>query len=160
VVGVSGAAGEFAGKYSSAHPELTARHLWLHGGRNLYLFPDRTYVYCEWGDLLEETVFDKGTWRIQGSRISLSSDPEVTWQDRGQRAYVAVRRATRNEILLVGEDSDLSEIEGSAGDRPEAMLLLHSCARLEPLAPSDAVEVKLRLLKRAWNPAFFQSSKR
>jgi hypothetical protein len=160
VVGVSAAASEIAGKYSSAHPELAARHLWLPGGRNLYLFPDDTYVYCEWGDVLDETVFDKGTWRLQGSRIALSSSPDVTWPNRGQRAYVAVRRDNRSEILLVGEEADLPEIEAYAGDRSETALLLHSYTRLQTIPSDGAREAKAELLKRAWNPAFFHSKKR
>ncbi len=160
VVGVSDAAREVAGKYSSAHPELKDRRLWLHSGRNLYLFSDQSYIYCEWGDLLDETVYDKGTWHFEDSRIELQSDPEVTWPTRGQRAYVAVRRVTRQEILLVGLDWDLPEFEAHANDRPEFMLLLHSYTRLEPLKPDSTTHVKTELLKRAWNPAFFESKKR
>lgn len=159
VVSASDAAGGLAGKYSSAHPDLLEGHLRLHSGRTLYLFPDQTYVYCEWGDLLDETVYDKGKWRVHDGQIKLNSDPDVTWSERGQRVYVVVRRLNRPaEVLLVGVDWDLPQLEASEASRAEFRLLLHSYLRLEHLDRTTSVLVKRDLLRRAWNPSFFTSA--
>src|SRR6266699_5616844 len=62
-----------AGKYSNPPKEF-------HGGLSgddLHLFPDGTYIYCEWADIMPVTVYDKGMWRMSGLTIELTSDAEV-----------------------------------------------------------------------------------
>src|SRR5690348_14970383 len=78
-------------------------------GDGLHLFPDRTYIYVEWGDLLPPTIFDKGTWSVAGARLTLSSDASVTWKPTLDRDHVPLRReGVPAEVLLFGVERDLN----------------------------------------------------
>jgi hypothetical protein len=33
-------------------------------GVDFYLFPDRSYIYVEWADILPPTIFEKGNWTV------------------------------------------------------------------------------------------------
>src|SRR6266480_1967218 len=77
-----------AGKYSNPPKEF-------HGGLSgddLYLFPDGTYIYCEWADIEPLTVRDKGAWKLADGLVVLTSDRDVTW-DPDTQLLVAKERA-------------------------------------------------------------------
>jgi hypothetical protein len=65
-------ASEIAGHYSSNPKELGTSPL---NGNDLYLFPDGTYLYAEWGDLEPLTIRDKGNWNFIDGVLALTSDP-------------------------------------------------------------------------------------
>src|SRR5439155_210966 len=90
----------------------TLRHL---RGEELYLFPDGTYIYCEWADIEPLTLRDKGAWKLADGLVVLTSDRDVTWDPDTEPKYVAVRRRSHyHEILLVGIGRDLSYFEENA----------------------------------------------
>jgi hypothetical protein len=126
-------------------------------GNDLYLFPDGTYVYCEWADIEPVTVHDKGTWVFKDGQVTLTSDPEITWEPGAERTYVAVHRSSRTEeILLVGTGHDLDYFEENARDDPEFMLLLNSKKREKAFSQKEAKELKASLMKDAWRPEIFK----
>jgi hypothetical protein len=94
---------QFAGRYANPPEELNRTQEPL-VGNNLYLFPDRTYIYCEWANIMPKTIFDKGTWTFATGMIELKSDPDVTWNPDLEREFLGVRRPSHTEILLVGAD--------------------------------------------------------
>jgi hypothetical protein len=152
---------QLAGKYTTTSTEL--RKLvgpFLHGD-DLYLFPDGTYIYCEWTDIEPVTVYDKGTWSVAEGLIELKSDPEVTW-DPGEyrwydRRYVPVRRSSRNnEVLLVGVEYALPYFEKKAGEDPAFMLLINAKKRETTLSKARTATLKSRLLKESWRPEYFK----
>src|SRR3989475_13197660 len=100
----------------------------FHGGLSgddLYLFPDGTYIYCEWADIEPLTVRDKGAWKLADGVVVLTSDSDVTWDPGVERKYVAVHRRVRpREILFVGVGRDLSYFEENAKDDPETQLFV------------------------------------
>src|SRR5438132_5944701 len=94
----------------------------FHGGLSgddLYLFPDGTYIYCEWADIEPLTMRDKGAWKLADGLVVLTSDRDVTWDPDTEPKYVAVRRRSHyHEILLVGIGRDLSYFEENARTIP------------------------------------------
>src|SRR5437660_10101729 len=94
----------------------------FHGGLSgddLYLFPDGTYIYCEWADIEPLTVRDKGAWKLADGLVVLTSDRDVTWDPDTEPKYVAVRRRSHyHEILLVGIGRDLVAKERAKTFRP------------------------------------------
>ena len=86
-----------AGEYS--HPAKE-----FHGGLSgddLYLFPDGTYISCEWADIEPLTVRDKGMWSLTDGLVKLTSSGDVTWDPQVDRKYVAVHRKSKpHEVLL------------------------------------------------------------
>src|SRR6266480_6371654 len=94
-------------------------------GDDLYLFPDGTYIYNEWADIEPTTIRDKGTWKIAEGLVQLTSDRDVTWDAGAERKYIAVRRRSRtDEILLIGTEGALIRFEEDAKDEPEIELLV------------------------------------
>ena len=144
-----------AGKYTSTSKELQERVGPFLGGNDLYLFPDGTYIYCEWADIEPVTVYDKGTWVFTDGQVELTSDPQVTWKPRAERKYVAVHRPSRaEEVLLVGTGRDLDYFEKHAGKDPEFMLLVSAKKREETFSQQEAEKLKVTLMKDAWRPKY------
>jgi len=116
-----GAPQRLAGKYSNPP---NAFHGGL-SGDDPYLFPDGTYIYCEWADIEPLTVRDKGAWKLADGLVVLTSDRDVTGDPGAERKYVAVRRRSHyHEILLVEIGRDLSYFEENAKDDPATQLLV------------------------------------
>lgn len=144
--------GSLAGKYSNP-PRVLGPAL---SGNDIYLFPDGTYIYCEWADIEPLTVYDKGRWRFEGGLLSLSSDSEISWDPGAERQYVVVHRRSRpQELLLIGALSDISRFEEGAKDDPETMLLVIAKERSSKIAGRHTKKIKARLMKESWRPEHF-----
>ena len=151
---------QLAGQYTSTSEELR-RHVGpFLSGSDLYLFPDGTYIYCEWADIEPVTIHDKGTWALVEGLVELQSDQEVTWNPNVQRKYVLVRRSTHpREILLVGIERDLPYFEKQAGDSPELMLLIVAKVRTQEITQAGCAKLKSKLMREAWRPHYFAMSR-
>jgi len=148
---------QIAGQYASPPKELIKRVGPPLAGNNLYIFPDKTYVYCEWADVMENTVFDKGTWSFAEGVLELKSDPEIRWNPRLERRFLAVRRPSHSdEILLIGIEGELPYFEKKAGDDPELMLLIVAKQREKPLSQAESAKLKTNLMREGWRPDFFR----
>jgi hypothetical protein len=147
-----------AGHYTNPPKALVRRIGGVLSGDDLYLFPDGTFIYCEWADIQPLTIYDKGKWTFTNGTVELKSDTDVTWDPQADRTYIAVhRRSQQKEILLVGLHSDLPRFEQEAGDDPELMLLIVSKGRRGNLTPADSKRVKARLLRESWHPQEFKT---
>jgi hypothetical protein len=56
---------ELAGQYTNASEELSKRVPPM-GSENLFVFPDKTYIFTFAADIPPDTISDKGTWRLDG----------------------------------------------------------------------------------------------
>jgi len=140
----------FAGRYATSDP-------WA--GSELHVFPDGTYIYAQWGCEEPHSVYDKGTWRLDGSRLSLASDPEVVWDAHLDREFVTIRREAKTDVLLMGTVRAAARFK-SMVDRhrqvdPDLILALTALQRTEQYDPSRGSDVKAALLKSAWRPEQF-----
>jgi hypothetical protein len=148
---------KLAGQYTSSSKELRKLVGGFLSGNDLYLFPDGTYIYCEWADIEPTTVHDKGRWGFANGLIELKSDPDVNWEPGIDRTYAAVRRAShKKEILLVGVGHDLPYFEKEAGDDPNLMLLIVAKKQKATFTEAGASKLKASLLKEAWRPESFK----
>lgn len=150
---------ELAGRYSSTPQEL--RRLTVpFTGSDLYLFPDGTYIYTEWGCLEPQTIYDKGEWKLAEGLLILSSDPDVKWPTILERRSLIIRRARLpHEIIVVGLERRLRYFEKHAKKDPEFMLLLVGLVRDEVFSEESAAKTRAMLLEEAWRPEYFQSDK-
>ncbi len=123
-------------------------------GDILYLFPDGTYIYCEWSDISPETISDKGAWTYSQGLVQLASDPEVKWNAGIDRQLIALRRSSMQDEILLIEATRLPYLEEKAGDDPELMLLIVAKERSKPIPSSEAPKIKASLMKKFWNPKF------
>jgi hypothetical protein len=147
-----------AGHYANPPRELARQLGGFLDGNDLYLFPDGTYIYCEWADIQPLTIYDKGTWMFTNGAVELKSDPDVTWDPEADRTYLAVRRRSKKkEVLLVGVHSDLPRFEAESQDNPEITLLYIVKKRDSTITRSKTARVKARLLRESWRPEDFKT---
>jgi hypothetical protein len=148
---------KIAGQYANPGKELVRRIGGALSGDVLYIFPDNTYVYCEWADIMPTTVFDKGTWDISDGILKLTSSPEITWNPGVERRFLVVhRRSHAAEVLLVGIDKKLPYFEEQSGDDPETMLLIVAKQRGNTISQAKAVQLKAKLMSESWRPEYFR----
>jgi hypothetical protein len=146
-----------AGQYANPGKELIRRIGGALSGDVLYIFPDNTYVYCEWADIMPTTIFDKGSWDLSDGVLKLTSSPEITWNPMVERRFLVVhRRSQAAEILLVGIDKQLPNFEEQAGDDPETMLLIVAKQRESTISQAKAAQVKAKLIRESWRPDYFR----
>ena len=156
---VQGTVATLAGRY--ANPPKALTRSWGGGelsGNDLYLFPDGTYLYCEWADIEPATVYDKGTWRVSGALLELASDTDIKWDPSAERQYVIVHRnRNADEVLLIGIERSLSyfEAEVRRNENAETLLLVVAHARDEAYDKAGAAKTKAELLEDAWRPEYF-----
>jgi hypothetical protein len=147
---------QFAGQYANPSKEVVKRVGPPLSGNNLYLFPDKTYIYCQWSDILPNTVYDKGTWNFSGGVLELKSAQEISWAPELERRFLAVHRPSHDdEILLVGIEKELSYFEKEAGDDPEFMLLLVAKLRDATISQTETPKLKSNLMREGWKPNGF-----
>jgi len=157
-LGVAGTP-RLAGHYTNPPKDLLRRIGGVLSGDDLYLFPDGTYIYCEWADIQPLTIYDKGRWIFANGAVELKSDPDVTWDPGADRTYVAVRRRSKKkEVLLLGVHSDLPRFEAESQDNPELTLLYVAKGRDSTITRSKTAGVKARLLRESWRPEYFKTN--
>jgi len=150
---------QLAGHYTSTSEEQQRRFGGALSGDYLYLFPDETYIYCEWADIEPLTIYDKGRWAYDGAFLQLRSSPEITWDPKLQRKYLLLHRASRShEMLLIGTERDLLYFEENAGDDPESMLLILAKIREKKIRPAESARLKAKLMLEAWRPQYFREA--
>jgi len=148
---------EFAGQYKNPSKELISRVGPPLGGNSLYIFPDKTFVYCEWTDIMPDTVFDKGAWSFSGDILELKSASEVTWDSHLERRFLAVRRQSHaGEIILVGIGKDLHYFEKEARDDPGLMLLIVGRQRDRIISQAETAKLKTKLMREGWRPDYLR----
>jgi hypothetical protein len=144
---------QIAGRYTNPSQELIQSSGPPLVGNNLYIFPDGTYVYCQWAAVMPITVFDKGSWSFAAGVLELKSDRIVIWNPDLERRFVVARRTSRvEEILLIGAEKALGRFEEQAGGDPETMLLRVAKQRVRTISPSEVVETKAALMREGWRP--------
>jgi hypothetical protein len=150
-------ANAIVGRYSSSPDELR-RKVVPFSGNDLYLFPDGSYFLYFWSDVPPASIQDKGAWVVSGDELTLTSDSDITWNPEADRRHLLVRRRSHTqEILAVGMGRDLRYFEENAKDDPDFMLLLVSKVRVNGISARESIELKKKLMRKAWHPEFCKS---
>lgn len=125
---------------------------------NLYLFPDRTYLYTERCSLIPATIFDKGTWKVEGTLLVLNSDRDVTWNPDLERRFLMLHRTSHaEESLLVGAEKAVNRFEVLAHGNPEVALLTVAKQRIKIITAEQAMRVREDVMRKEWHPERFES---
>src|SRR6266513_2044139 len=148
---------ELAAQYTNPSEELSKRIPRM-GSENLFIFPDKTYIFTFVTDIPPDTIADKGTWSLEGNNLRLESDKDITWKSkRVERRHIIVRRRGHdNELFLVGLDWHLSYFEKNANRDPEFQFLLDSLKREKAISPEETEPLRKRLIKEKWRPEFYR----
>jgi hypothetical protein len=139
-------------------------------GDELYLFPDETYYYLMWADVLPLTIYDKGGWKYKNGYIELYSDHSVNQKDFPKdHRYIPLqyKGGDTTTSLLVGAEWELSyfrekvKLERETRDRL-FMLDLNSFKKQQEksITSSNYEETKKMLMEKCWHPEFFGKAKK
>lgn len=124
-------------------------------GKELYLFPDRSYVYTEWADIMPEVVMDKGRWALEDGSLVFTPDPDVTWRQRSDRWFVAVRANEESGDRLFGLERSfdlLKKILGGEDVYAGSTIWAMALRKQGDIDATHGPAFKARLLERAWDP--------
>jgi len=127
-------------------------------GEDLYLFPDRSYLYLRWADILPPTIFDRGTWLFGNNVMSLQSDHSVPQRDfpkdsRFVPLYYTI--SGKRTLLLMGASWNFSYFEKKAKTNDDFMLFLCTLTHIEPIEPVNAETLQKKIYADSWKPIFF-----
>jgi hypothetical protein len=73
-------------------------------GSELYLFPDGSYMYTEWADILPETLYDRGRWSLSEGILRLSSDATLSKTHLRDKSYVGMHYKGKAPLDPLGDD--------------------------------------------------------
>jgi len=148
---------EFAGQYTNPSEELSKR-LPRMGSADLFIFPDKTYIFTFVTDIPPETISDKGTWSLESDILLLKSDKDITWKSRMvERRHIVVRRRGHDsELFLIGIDHQLPRFERDAKEDPEFTFLLLSLKREKTISATDVEPLRKKLMEEMWHPDFYR----
>ena len=144
-------------------------------GAELYLFPDRTYMYTEWADIQAETLYDRGTWSCLRGVIRLSSDESLSKMHPRDKMYVGMYYEGKTPLDPLGNDrekcsgivlmgtrwdfsmySDIvkSDLRVKWADQEvfESSFLLCTHKKVDDIRSQDIEEKKRSLTKEVWIP--------
>jgi hypothetical protein len=135
-------------------------------GEELYLFPDKTFYYLEWADVLPLTIYDIGTWDLKDGILELKSDGIITWKQSSHRAeqrkYLPMYfiKNSKKILLLMGIDWDFPYFNEHAGKDTantdyEWMLDINTLNKTQDIGLSDYKKLKEKLFKECWHPDWF-----
>jgi hypothetical protein len=122
-------------------------------GRELYLFPDTTYIYTEWGCLEPETIHDQGAWRVDEGVLffapdaNVARDPDLTFD----RRYAGVR--ARGQLRLFGLDFSVEVLRKQSRDDPAAWASFLGLSQRIAWTQAEGQRAKALLLKRLLRPS-------
>jgi len=84
-------------------------------GDELYLFPDNTYVYLHWADVMPIEICDRGTWEYRDGFVVLKTDETVKHYLRLlDHIYLPVTVPTAQRVKNAGEKNGKSSERSSA----------------------------------------------
>jgi hypothetical protein len=148
---------ELAGQYTNPSEELSKRAIPM-GSENLFIFPDKTYIFTFVSDIPPDTISDKGTWSLDADVLRLESDKDITWKSRRvEHRHILVRRRGHNdELFLVGIERQLPYFERNAKGDSEFMFLLQSLKRGKTISAAEAEPLRKKLMKEKWQPDFYR----
>lgn len=144
---------EVAGYYANPGPTL-GRGL---SGSKLYLFPDRTYFFLRWADIMPGLIESRGTWDVVGNYVLLTDDGTVHRKSRltSDFAYLPVRYSEKESTvtgLLGFPDSYERLMDEDAMD--SRRLLFRTMERSKDIPVEGAAELKAELMRKHWRPDY------
>jgi len=131
-------------------------------GSLFYIFPDGSYIYTEWADIMRETIYEKGHWDIKNSFIIFANDNSLPFVRTRSKYHLPFRLKNDNIVIMGSElDYELFRKHWTNGDNlktdPEYLLLLNTHEKSKDIRTEDTELMKEELMKRAWRPLSFSS---
>jgi hypothetical protein len=121
-------------------------------GSNLYLLPEGQYLYTEWADVEPETIYEKGTWRLEGKTILLARGASATGRSgpcdsRFVPFQLAGHKGNPPALRIIGQRCGWQEFLSDAREGDPSFALLMNSLELVQLFGNraDVQELLMRL---------------
>ena len=135
-------------------------------GEELYLFPDKTFYYLEWADVLPLTIYDMGIWDLKDGTLNLKSDSNITWKQINhkveQRKYLPMYfvKDDKKTLLLMGLEWDFPYFNEQVKEERDFidyrwLLDINTLNKKQDLGLNNYKILKDKLFKECWRPDFF-----
>lgn len=148
---------DLAGHYASPGPTMKGG---LSGSR-LYLFPDQSYFFLRWADIMPGLIESRGTWDVVGGYVLLTDDGTVQRKRRRDDfAYLPVRYREDGTTVtgLLGFPSSYEWL--MSGDKISSRrLLFWTMERAKDIPAEDAEDLKAELMRKHWRPDYAAGKK-
>jgi len=147
---------EIPGIYSTYGPTMLERLGRGTSGSLFYIFPDGTYLYTKWADIMPETIYEKGHWEINDSFITFIGDNSLSKERSTSEKYLPIRMENNN-ILIMGNKWDYHYFSTHYfdGDDPAFIMLVATHEKIKNISNVEIEPLKAELMERAWKPWFF-----
>ena len=159
-----------AGHYANPGPSINNSTFGGYAlfGRDLYLFPDSTYIYLEWADIMPSTIYGKGTWAVSNSVVHLCDDRAIQASGYGaDPSYLALAltntvlqkvltNVVPRRVVLLAAGFLRQPLENGSrhGDR-EMDLLVSGLERAKCLRKNETEATRRKLMAECWRPGYF-----
>ncbi|MFA5794073.1 MAG: hypothetical protein WC980_03260 [Candidatus Brocadiia bacterium] len=124
-------------------------------GDDIYFFPDKTYMYTHWADIIEEHICDKGRWAYEQGFLSIYSDNTIkitSWLPRpGDTTYLPIQYPIdgKDRLLLMGTDKGFSYGVGGKRLHDDSDLFLITFGKIEDITVEGTEGIKANLMKQS-----------
>lgn len=148
--------GIIPGVYSSIGPTLQEYSGGATSGSYFYIFPDGSYIYTEWADIMAETIYEKGHWDIKNSFITFKNDDSLS-KERSTSEYYLPFKLGNGNIVIMGNSWDFTYFSNNyfEGSSPEFIMLLTTHEKVKNINHDDTKLIKDELMEHSWKPWFF-----
>mgnify|MGYP001573995933 CR=1 FL=1 len=124
-------------------------------GCDLYLFPDKTYFYLEWGCLSPAYIADKGIWIYKDGRLTLQSDnffPKKYQHLSGEKNYIPMLLPYEGKdwLLIMGLGREFSYYKKTTTKGDKTQLLICTLGKSETVT-NDSKE---KLFTKYWQARY------
>ncbi|PKO19821.1 hypothetical protein CVU37_02195 [candidate division BRC1 bacterium HGW-BRC1-1] len=129
-------------------------------GFDLYLFPDETFIYLEWADIMPRTIMSKGAWALENGYVALHDDGETSKPHERQPSpsvwlpLVVDLGTTQIPCLMDGQwwYGDFMENPRESGD--PSSIIWSSLEKSSDLPISETTALKADLKRKHWRPHY------
>jgi len=137
-------------------------------GDDLFLFPDSTYVFARWCDIMPLTIHGKGVWSVSNGIVRLMDDCQIRSKHYGAPpVFLAViltntsrpgifTNVIANRLFLIEDERCVFR---DYIRREETDLILGGLERSGPISRKEMKALKSKLMKESWRPDFFRAAK-
>ncbi len=146
-----------SGRYSNPGPTLEGGL----SGDDLYLFPDASFFFLKWADILPRTIYSRGSWQVENGYVTLHDDGVLSGTSRLRgvsRAWVplSLTLGTSESVCLVGSSYHYNQLLSRMrpNEEPGFRVILSSLERAGDIPPSKAEELKASLMRNYWRPRY------
>ena len=129
-------------------------------GEDLYLFPDETFFYLQWADVMPRTIISKGAWALDNGYVTLHNDGDTSMSNSWMHVpsvwlpVVVDLGTTRSTCLMNGQRSIDYLKNKSMMPRSGSTIIRQSLEKSRNLPASETAALKADLKRKHWRPHF------